>query len=53
MIYRNAAVTGAGLLSAMRLTQSELREQTLLFLGAGEAGIGIADLIVSAMMHQG
>lgn len=52
-VQGTAAVTVAGLLSALRITQRPLHEQRVLFLGAGEAGVGIADLIVSAMIDQG
>lgn len=52
-IQGTAAVTLAGLYSALRLTKTPFAEQKILFLGAGEAGIGIADLIVSAMMEAG
>jgi malate dehydrogenase (oxaloacetate-decarboxylating)(NADP+) len=52
-IQGTGSVTVAGLMSAMRIGGGKLADQRVLFLGAGSAGIGIADMIVSAMQLEG
>ena len=52
-IQGTAAVTLAGILSATRITGQPLTEQVVMFLGAGAAATGIADLIVSALVREG
>jgi malate dehydrogenase (oxaloacetate-decarboxylating)(NADP+) len=52
-IQGTAGIVLAGLISALKITGGQLKDQRILFLGAGSAAIGLADLIVSALGQQG
>jgi malate dehydrogenase (oxaloacetate-decarboxylating)(NADP+) len=52
-IQGTASVTLAGLITALQILDAPLTEQRILFLGAGSAGIGIANLIAADMQTKG
>lgn len=52
-IQGTAAVTTATLLAAVHATGVPLAQQTIAMFGAGAAGIGIIDLLISAMKEEG
>uniref|UniRef100_H3C4J8 Malic enzyme n=1 Tax=Tetraodon nigroviridis TaxID=99883 RepID=H3C4J8_TETNG len=52
-IQGTASVALAGLLAAQKAVGKPITEHRVLFLGAGEAALGIANLIVMAMMETG
>ena len=52
-IQGTASVALAGIYSALRITGGQLRDQRLLFFGAGEAGTGVGELMVAALKTEG
>ena len=52
-IQGTGSVALAGVLSALRLTGGKLADHRVLFLGAGEAGLGIAENIVNVLASDG
>ena len=52
-IQGTAAITLGTLMAACKKKGQALKDQTLVFVGAGSAGSGIAELIVTAMVAEG
>jgi malate dehydrogenase (oxaloacetate-decarboxylating) len=52
-IQGTAAVALGAVLSAVNIKGESLNQQTIVFLGAGSAGVGVADYLRAAMIKQG
>ena len=52
-VQGTAGITLAGMINAAKLRGRKLKDEKYLFLGAGSAGIGLADLLCSARVAQG
>jgi malate dehydrogenase (oxaloacetate-decarboxylating)(NADP+) len=52
-VQGTASITLAGMINATKLKGTQLKDEKYLFLGAGSAGIGLADLLCSALVNQG
>jgi malate dehydrogenase (oxaloacetate-decarboxylating)(NADP+) len=52
-VQGTAGIVLAGMISAAKIKGKKLTDEKYLFLGAGSAGIGLADLLCSAMVKEG
>lgn len=52
-IQGTAGITLAGMINACRIKGTRLKDETYLFLGAGSAGIGLSNLLCSALVDEG
>jgi malate dehydrogenase (oxaloacetate-decarboxylating)(NADP+) len=52
-VQGTAGITLAGMINATKLKGTQLKDEKYLFLGAGSAGVGLADLLCSALVAQG
>jgi malate dehydrogenase (oxaloacetate-decarboxylating)(NADP+) len=52
-VQGTAGITLAGMINAAKLKNTKLRDEKYLFLGAGSAAIGLANLLCSALVAQG
>jgi malate dehydrogenase (oxaloacetate-decarboxylating)(NADP+) len=52
-VQGTAGITLAGMINAVKIKGTRLRDEKYLFLGAGSAGIGLANLLCSALVAQG
>ncbi|WP_026376915.1 NAD-dependent malic enzyme [Aestuariibacter salexigens] len=52
-IQGTAAVTVGTILAACRIKNAKLSEQKVVFVGAGSAGCGIAEMIIARMVQEG
>jgi malate dehydrogenase (oxaloacetate-decarboxylating)(NADP+) len=52
-VQGTAGITLAGMINAVKLKGTKLKDEKYLFLGAGSAGIGLANLLCSALVDQG
>jgi malate dehydrogenase (oxaloacetate-decarboxylating)(NADP+) len=52
-VQGTAGITLAGMINATKIKGTQLKDEKYLFLGAGSAGIGLANLLCSALVGQG
>ncbi|MBV8191217.1 MAG: NAD-dependent malic enzyme [Alphaproteobacteria bacterium] len=52
-VQGTAGIILAGMINATKLKGTKLKDEKYLFLGAGSAGIGLANLLCSALVQQG
>jgi malate dehydrogenase (oxaloacetate-decarboxylating)(NADP+) len=52
-VQGTAGITLAGMINAVKLKGKRLKDEKYLFLGAGSAGIGLANLLCTALVGQG